>query len=283
MSEIIHRLSNYDVRTIGKFEAALRKEFDLKVVFRLDHHKEHCTNDANLRDICAAFTEVKEITPTFVRQVLSEKMVYMRYPRGTAYSGRCPKDLFGRPEKSQVVVVSLPKKAVVKVPEVRLSPFEQKHNIKELLAGLTGTWPNGGKELSREVGGEFIEKYLTLELTSPTGDGKLDALLNYLVSDPESVLVAPAVLMTSIYAAIGSKNISKDIVKRLITESRLVTLMCYPEKILGHKPELDIFMQAKVILGYHLSVTDYSQETRTRFFQRLFDRRGVDQKILLVN
>lgn len=296
MSEIIHRLSNYDVRTIGKFEAALRKEFDLKVVFRLDHHKEHCTNDANLRDICAAFTEVKEITPTFVRQVLSEKMVYMRYPRGTANSGRVPKDMFGRPEKSQVVVVSLPKKGVGSknpavslkvlstVSELRLSPFEREHNLKEILAGLSKeVGAARGYGLGYMFGGEFVEKHLTVEITYPTGGGNLDALLKYLTEDIDSVLIVPAPLVPSITSVIHSKHLGEELFKRIITETRFVTLMGNSEVVLAAKPELAVFMQAKTILGYNLTVTRPDSRSRTNFFQKMYIRRGNAQKIVLVN
>jgi hypothetical protein len=111
MSEIVHRLSNHDTSTIGKFEAALRKEFDLRVVFRLDHHKEHVTNDANLRDICNALSDVKLNKSSQVRQLLAAKMVYMKHPRGYSVAGRCPKDMFAHPERSQVVVVNMPRRA----------------------------------------------------------------------------------------------------------------------------------------------------------------------------
>lgn len=114
MSEIVHRLSTYDVATIGKFEAALRKEFDLRIVFRIDHHKEHCTNDANLRDICSALSDPNFVNPAQVRQLFAEKVYYMKYPRGTAgVGGRAPKDMFAHPERSQVVVVNMPKKKKV--------------------------------------------------------------------------------------------------------------------------------------------------------------------------
>ena len=111
MSEITHRLSNHDIRTIGKFEAALRKEFDLRIVFRLDHHKEHITNDANLRDICTALSDPKFKNPAHVRQLFAEKMSYMKLPRGS--HAKSHSDLFGHPEKSQVVVVGMPKKVKV--------------------------------------------------------------------------------------------------------------------------------------------------------------------------
>lgn len=102
MQDIKHRLSTYDVGTIGKFETALKNEFGLRVIFRIPKCKEHLTNDANLRDICAALESPTLNTEAKVRQLFAEKMTYMRYPRGSI---RPPKETFVHPEKSEVEVI----------------------------------------------------------------------------------------------------------------------------------------------------------------------------------
>lgn len=291
MSEIKHRLNSHDVRTIGKFEAALRKEFDLKVVFRIDHHKEHITNDANLRDICAALEDPHFKNPAQVRQMFAEKVLYMKYPRGTASCGQCPKDMFARPERSQVVVISMPKKKAepnVPVKEVRkplmerISPFEREHNLKDILAGLgLGNLP-AGDSLGREVGGDFVEKYLTVEITTPTGTGKTHALLRHLSENSDSVLIVPAMMLPSVCAFAYDLGLEDKTFDRITTETKFLKALSDPDGY-GAKDDMVVFMQAKVVLGSGLVVAAAPAERRTQFFRCMFDRGDVDQKIILVN
>ena len=292
MSEIVHRLSNHDVSTIGKFEAALRKEFDLRVVFRIDHQKEHCTNDANLRDICNALSDPNLTNPARVRSLFAEKVHYMKYPRGTVgVGGRAPKDMFAHPERSQVVVVSMPKKKdsvsqkaddpAAPLSAALVSKFEKDHNLSEILAGMgVGKLPDGQK-LDPVGRGEVIERYLTTELTGQPGTGKLHALLKHLSADPDSILVVWSGFLMAVESTARGMDIEDKLAGRVITEAR------FKKALVDHdyrtREDVVAFMQAKHVFGYGLATTNTPSVGRTKFFQNLFDRRGFDQKIILVN
>ena len=291
MSEIKHRLNSHDVRTIGKFEAALRKEFDLKVVFRIDHHKEHITNDANLRDICAALEDPNFKNPAQVRQLLAEKMHYMKYPRGTATGcGRCPKDMFAHPERSQVVVIAMPKKKdrpakpaekVPYSPETYVSPFEKKYDLADILSKLGVSNLPQGRTLPAEVGSDFLEKYLSVELMGMPGTGACHAMLKHLAKDADSVMVAWAGTMRSIESMTELLGFGKELDGRIISEAKFNKALRDPDY--RTREDVAVFMQAKHILGYGLSASNAIGSGRAQFFRRMYERRGLDQKIILVN